>query len=125
MKNLNNKRPAKDSAPNHRALFNILGAAMLVMGIACAGIIIWTEQNRSARRSEPSTSDGWKDGTLSSEDSRTSTRQSEMLVGKVGALIAYWWRRSRDLDSPEGVAMMFAMVSVLAALGCFVVADRL
>ena len=99
---------------------------MLAMGIVSAGMVVWTEQHRSAKRSETSSSDsGWKDQTLSSEDSKTSTRQSEMLVGKVGVLIAHWWRRFADLASPEGIAMMFAMISVVAAFGCFVVADRL
>jgi hypothetical protein len=126
MKNLNDRRPVTGSSLRQRALFNILGAVMLVMGIVSAGMVVWTEQHRSAKRPETSSSDsGWKDDTLSSEDSKTSTRQSEMLVGKVGVLIAYWWRRSAELDSLEGVAMMFAMISVLAAFGCFVVADRL
>jgi hypothetical protein len=115
----------KGSPLRQRALFNVLGAVFLVLGIVSAGLVVWTEQHRSARRSETNSSDsGWKDDTLSSDDSKTSMRQSEMLVGKVGALIAYWWRRSAELATPEGVAMMFAMISVLAAFGCFVVADR-
>ena len=126
MKNLNGRRPVTGSSLSKRALFNIFGAVLLAMGIVSAGMVVWTEQHRFARRSETSSSDsGWKDETLSSEDSKTSTRQSEMLVGKVGALIAYWWRRFADLASPEGIAMMFAMISVVAAFGCFVVADRL
>jgi len=126
MKNLNGRRPVTGSSLSKRALFNIFGAVLLAMGIVSAGMVVWTEQHRSTKRSETSSSDnGWKDETLSSEDSKTSTRQSEMLVGKVGALIAYWWRRFADLASPEGIAMMFAMISVLAAFGCFVVADRL
>jgi hypothetical protein len=126
MKNLKERRPVTGSSLRRRALCNILGAVMLAMGIVSAGMVIWNEQSRSARRSGTSSSDsGWKDDSLSSEDSKTSTRQSEMLVGKVGALIAYWWRRSTELASPEGVAMMFAMISVLAAFGCFFFADRL
>jgi hypothetical protein len=126
MKNLKERRPPTGSTLRRRALLNILGALMLAMGIVSAGIVVWTEQHRSGGRSEASSSDnGWKDNTLSSEDSKTSTRQSEMLVGKVGALIAYWWRRSTELASPEGVTMMFAMISVLAAFACFVFADRL
>ena len=126
MKNLKGRRPVTGSSLRRRALFNILGAVMLAMGIFSAGMVVWSEQHRSARRSETSSSNsGWADNTLSSEDSKTSTRQSEMLVGKVGALIAYWWRRSADLASSEGVAMTFAMISVLAAFGCFVLADRL
>ena len=125
MKNLKGRRAVAGSL-RRRALFNILGAVMLAMGIISAGMVVWTEQHRSARRSETSSSDsGWKDDSLSSEDSKTSTRQSEMLVGKVGASIAYWWRRSTELVSPEGLAMMFAMISVLAAFGCFVLADRM
>ena len=116
----------KGSPSRRRALFKVLGALFLVLGIVSAGLVVWTEQHRSAKRSETTSSDsGWKDDTLSSDDSKTSLRQSEMLVGKVGALIAYWWRRSAGLDSHEGVATMFAMISVLAAFGCFVVADRL
>ena len=126
MKNLNGRRPVTGSSLSKRALFNIFGAVLLAMGIVSAGMVVWTEQHRSAKRSETSSSDsGWKDQTLSSEDSKTSTRQSEMLVGKVGVLIVYWWRRFADLASPEGIAMMFAMISVVAAFGCFVVADRL
>jgi len=116
----------KGSLSRQRTLFKVLGAVFLVLGIVSAGLVVWTEQHRSARRSETNSSDsGWKDDTLSFDDSKTSMRQSEMLVGKVGALIAYWWHRSAELDSPEGVAMIFAMISVLAAFGCFVVADRL
>src|SRR6516164_11223451 len=125
MKNLNDRRPVGGSSLRKRALLNFLGAVMLVIGNVSAGIVVWTEQHRSARSLETLSSDsGWKDDTLSSEDSKTSARQSEMLVGKVGALIAYWWRRSRELASPEGVAMTCAMISVLAAFGCFVLADR-
>ena len=125
MKNLEGRRAVAGSL-RRRALFNILGAVLLAMGVISAGMVVWSEQHRSARRSDTSSSDsGWKDDSLSSEDSKTSTRQSEMLVGKVGALIAYWWHRSTELSSPEGVAMMFAVISVLAAFGCFVFADRL
>jgi hypothetical protein len=126
MKNLNGKRPVRGSSLRQRALLNFLGAVMLVMGIVSAGMVVWTEQHRLARRSERSSSEGgWKDDTLSSEDSKTSMRQSEMLAGKAGALIAYWWHRSVQLASPEGVSMLFAIICVLAAFGCFVVADRL
>jgi hypothetical protein len=126
MKNLNDRRPVRGSSLRQRALLNFLGAVTLVIGIVSAGIVVWTEQHRSARSPETLSSDsGWKDDTLSSGDSKTSARQSEMLVGKVGALIAYWWRRSVELGSPEGVAMTFAVISVLAAFGCFVAADRL
>jgi hypothetical protein len=104
----------------------MLGVVMLLTGVVSAGIAVWMEHDLSTKRSESSNADGgWKDDTLSPEDSKISSRQSEMLYGKVGALLAYCWRRCAELDSPEGFAIIFATISTLAALGCFVVANRL
>jgi hypothetical protein len=114
----------KDLGPNRRrAILNILGIVLIMVGALSAGGAIWMDS--SSRHSEAAAGDnGWKDDTLSSEDSKISSRQSEMLLGKAGALIAYAWRRLMQLGSPEGVTIVLAMVSALAALGCFAAANR-
>jgi hypothetical protein len=47
-----------------------------------------------------------------------------MYFGKVGVLIATWFRRWEELKVSERWAIMIASGSVLAALICFVVATR-
>jgi uncharacterized membrane protein YbaN (DUF454 family) len=110
----------------HRTIFDILGFLMLFLGILSAGVAVWSGQDRSASRLEtPSADNGWKDDTLSPEDSKSSSRQSEVLSGKFGTLLTYWWRRCAEAVSTQGFAMILAMISVLVALFCFVVANRL
>jgi hypothetical protein len=122
---VNHKISGPKSSLTRRAIFDILGFLMLFLGILSAGLAVWSQQDRSARRSEAhSTDNGWQDDTLSSEDSKTSSRQSEMLSGKFGALLAYWWRRCAQTVSSQGFAITFAMISLLAALFCFVIANR-
>jgi hypothetical protein len=95
---------------------------MLFLGILSAGVAVWSGQDRSTKRLEaPNTDNGWIDDTLSPEDSKTSSRQSEMLSGKFGTLLASWWRRCVEAISTQG----FAMISLLVALFCFLVANRL
>jgi hypothetical protein len=79
----------------------------------------------STRPSESVAGDnGWKGDTLSPEDSKSSSRQSEMLFGKVGALIAYGWRWCAQLGSLKRFAIILAIFSTFAAWGCFAVAKR-
>jgi hypothetical protein len=99
---------------------------MLFLGILAAGMAVWSGQDRSTRRLEaPGAESRWRDDTLSSEDSKSASRQSEMLGGKFGTLLAYWWRRCVDAVSTQGFAMIFATISLFVALFCFVVANRL
>jgi hypothetical protein len=123
---MNDKISGPRSSLTHRTIFDLLGFLMLFLGILSAGIAVWSEQDRSTKRLEtPSAENSWKDDTLSPEDSKSSSRQSEMLSGKFGTLLAYWWRRCVEAVSTQGFAIIFAMISLLAALFCFLVANRL
>jgi hypothetical protein len=121
---MNQNSSQKDLGPNHRReVLNILGIVLLVAGALSAGGAIWMDS--STRHSESAAGDnGWKDDTLSPEDSKMSSRQSEMLLGKAGALITYAWRQCAQLGSPEGFAIILALISTFAALGCFAAARR-
>ncbi|HEY5234243.1 MAG TPA: hypothetical protein VIK35_11980 [Verrucomicrobiae bacterium] len=82
------------------------GVAILVLGIAGAGIVHWL---------------GTRDADLSGDASmagfnKPEERQMEILYGKSGELIEDW---SNDLKQPGTQAVIIAAVSVIIASGCF------
>jgi hypothetical protein len=113
----------ESSLPKRRLVVNRVGIFVLLFGLVSAGIIYWSGESRSARQ-EKTTESGSHDDTLSFEDSKTSSRGTEMYFGKAGVLIATWFRRWEELKVSERWAIMIASGSVLAALICFVVATR-
>jgi phosphotransferase system glucose/maltose/N-acetylglucosamine-specific IIC component len=109
---------------SQRSLVNRVGIFVLFIGMVSAGIVYWSGESRSAKQEEV-TESGSYDDTLSSENSKTSSRGTEMYFGKVGVLIAAWFRRWEELKDSERWAIMIASGSVFVGLICFVVATRL
>jgi hypothetical protein len=121
------KLPAASSSLKNRAeLIKTLGVIVLVVGVVSASIVYWSGQKRLAAQSnnrETSVVDsGWKDGTLSPEDLKGSSRPIEMNYGKVAVLVLSWLHWWEQLKPHESLALIIATISTLTALGCFIVA---
>ncbi len=107
------------SAFRHAAMLNTVGVIVLLFGIGSAIFVYRPGQNHPA----PATAPGdWQDSSLSLIDSKTSTRDIELYGGKLEVLIV----KCLDwLHRPESQAIIIVTISVLIALGCFLVARRL
>jgi len=105
---------------------NRLGIFILLLGVVCAGTVYWTGKNRLASRSHgwETVDNGSRDDTLSFEDSKTSSRSTEMNFGKVGVLVSIWFRRWEGLEDFERLAIMIEVSSLLGASTCFLIANR-
>jgi hypothetical protein len=110
-----------------RRLINRLGIATFLVGLACAGGVYLTGKNQMARHStdQPAVDSDSRDDTLSFEDSKTSSRSTEIYFGKIGVLFSTWFRRWEQLDGLQRLAILIATSSVLATLICFLLACRL
>ncbi len=117
----------KDSLATRRLVVNRLGIFILLLGVVCAGTVYWTGKNRLASRSHgwETVDNGSRDDTLSFEDSKTSSRSTEIYFGKVGVLVSIWFRRWEELEDFERLAIIIEVSSVLAASICFLIAKRL
>jgi hypothetical protein len=110
-----------------RLVVNRLGIFILLLGVVCAGTVYWTGKNRLASRLHDgeTVASGSRDDTLSFEDSKTSSRSTEMYFGKVGVLVSIWFRRWEGLEDFERLAIMIEVSSVFGASTCFLIANRL
>lgn len=103
----NDKTPSSVSSSNRRARrFRITGVIVLVLGIACAGIIYWL---------------GTRSPDLSGDLSMTgydkpAERQMEILYGKQGEMIEDF---ANDLKQPGTQAVIIVVTATLVAVGCF------
>ena len=62
-----------------RSALNLLGIILLVFGIGGAGILYWAGKSRSpgrVMRETPTAENGWKDSTLSPDDTKGSSGES-------------------------------------------------
>lgn len=107
-----------------RAALNTLGVVVLLLGITCAGLVYWSGQNRSAARSKASADGDWRDQSLSTEDSKASTRDVEEYYGQLGMFALRLEDWFANLGRPGPLAGLIATVAALAALGCFTAAHR-
>ena len=82
-------------------------------------------RNQLAREEIFETGGSWKDGTLSPEDTKGSSRTTEMNFGKIGVLVAGWLHRFEKLKPHQTLAFVIAAMTVLIAISCFVIAQRL
>jgi hypothetical protein len=105
---------------------NRLGIFILLLGVVCAGTVYWTGKNRLASRSHDreTIDSGSRDDTLSFEDSKTSSRSTEMYFGKVGVLVSIWFRSWEGLEDFERWAITIEVSSILGASICFFIANR-
>ena len=118
-----------DALIRRRNALNLLGIIVLVSGIGGAGILYWTGKGRSPvqamNRGTPTVENGWKDSTLSPDDTKGSFRDAELLYGKVGALIVSFWRRCEQFFSnPASGAAVIGLISAVLAFLCFLMAYR-
>ena len=118
-----------DALIRRRNALNLLGIIVLVSGIGGAGILYWTGKGRSPvqamNRGTPTVENGWKDSTLSPDDTKGSSRDVELLYGKVGALvISSWHRYELFFSSPASGATVIGLSSAVLAFLCFLVASR-
>jgi hypothetical protein len=128
---VNDKTPIPSSPLERRAeLLKTFGVAVLVLGFIAASIIYWNGEKRSAIGShhdrEPSDLESsWKDGTLSPEDTKGSSRTIEMNYGKVAVLIVNWLHWWEELKPHQWLAFVIATSATLVAMGCFFIANHL
>jgi hypothetical protein len=127
---VNDQMPVQSSSLKGRAeLLKTVGVAVLVLGLIASSILFWVGEgtfvtsSRGQQISEPG--DTWKDGTLSPEDTKGSSRTTEMNFGKIGVLVAGWLHRLEELKPHQMLALVIAAMALLIAIPCFVIAPRL
>ena len=107
------------SAFRHAVAVNTVGVIVLLVGIGSAALVYRLGQNRPTTSS---TNSDWKDSSLSLTESKTAARDIELYGGKVQVLMVKWMEW---LQRPVSLSIIIATVSVLIALGCFLVTRRL
>jgi hypothetical protein len=127
---VNDKLPVQSSSLKRRVeLLKTVGVAVLVLGLIVSSILYWVgEENlatssRGQAISKPGGS--WQDGTLSPEDTKGSSRTTEMNFGKIAVLVAGWLHRWEELKPHQMLAIVIAAMATLIAVVCFVLAQRL
>ena len=115
---------------SHRVeFFKTLGVAILVLGLVAASVVYLSGEKPSVSgplwESTPEQTSSWKDGTLSPEDLKGSSRAIEMNYGKVAVLILDWLHHWQELKPHQWLALAIATGAILIAAGCFLAARRL
>ena len=90
----------------HGRRLRIIGVAILLLGMAGAGIVCWLGTRAADLSDDPSMA-GFN---------RSEERQMAILYGKSGELIEDW---SNDLKQPGTQTVIIAAVSVISASICF------
>jgi hypothetical protein len=127
---VNDKMPTRSSPWQRNAeLWKTAGVAVLVLGFVAAGIIYWSGEKSLTRASDDRQTSAdetrWKDGSLSPEDLKGSSRTIEMNYGKVSVLIVNWLHRFEQLKPHQLLALLVATIATLVAVTCFFIASRL
>jgi len=112
---------------NGRLVARWVGILLLLLGLGSAGVVYAVGESHFARlaHDQDTVHIDSRDDTLSFEDSKTSSRGTEMYFGKVGVLMATWFHQWEELKGFERLAIMIAASSVLASSICLLVANRL
>ena len=109
--------------------FKTLGVAILVLGLVAASVVYLSGEKHSAsdplKERPPEQTSSWKDGTLSPEDLKGSSRTIEMNYGKVAVLILDWLHHWQELKPHQWLAIAIATSAILIAACCFLAAGRL
>ena len=100
--------PIQSSSLKRRAeLLKTVGVAVLVLGLIVSSILYWGAEENPVTSSDPKEiselAGSWKDGTLSPEDTKGSSRTIEMNYGKIAVLVAGWLHRWEELK-PQSTA---------------------
>jgi hypothetical protein len=127
---VNDKMPVQSSSLKRRAeLLKTVGVAVLVLGLIVSSILYWGAAENPVTSSDPKQrselAGSWRDGTLSPEDTKGSSRTIEMNYGKIAVLVAGWLHRWEELKPQQLLAILIAATATLIAIGCFVIAARL
>ena len=91
---------------------NRLGLLILLVGLGSAGFI-WGNQDRLDRQDREGAS------ALAPEDSRRYTHDVEQYYGETGLLVDKWTRWFGGLAHGKALAKTIAVLSLVAASGCF------
>jgi hypothetical protein len=77
---------------NRRLVARWVGSVLLLLGLGSAGVVYAIGESHSARlaHDQDIVHIDSRDDTLSFEDSKISSRVTEMYFGKVGVLMATW-----------------------------------
>jgi hypothetical protein len=116
---VNDNPPTPNLSATRRKASYAIGIVVLLLGLAIAAIVYRTGQSRSVPQSNAA--GDWRDSTLSTQDSKVSSRDVELYYGKVGMLVVKlqdWSKR------PESRAVLIATISTLTSLACFRAAHR-
>ena len=101
---------------NKKPSLNTAGWLVLILGCAIALFVYWSGGNHS---------DGaYSDSPLATQDSKSSSRDVAMVSGQLGVWMAEWSDWVAGWKPSTMPALIIAAVSVVAALGCFAVANR-
>lgn len=103
---------------SRRSLLNYIGIAILLAGMGVGEFIYWRSLQGSSRNDD-------EDTFATQYDSRGYERAMQMNVGTFGMIIDQWLRAAGKLKEPRPLAITIAVVSMIAAGGCFLVATRL
>jgi hypothetical protein len=105
------------STISRRSLLNYIGIFILMIGVGVAEFIYWRSLHGDAG------SDG-ENPLLSQYDSRVYQREIQMYTGTFGLIMDEWSRAAAKLGEPKPLAITIAVLSMLAAGGCFLAASR-
>jgi hypothetical protein len=100
-----------------RTLLNEIGILILVVGF-CVGGLIYRSAPPDAGGSSANVA--VDDSSLPPEDTRRYAHDTEMNFGKLGLLMDEGKRAAAKLGEPKPLAFSVAVVSIIAAAGCFV-----
>jgi len=115
----------KNLLSKRRLVVRWIAVVVLLLGLVSAGVAYSVGKSHSARLGQETVGIDSRDDTLSFDDSKTSSRGTEIYFGKVGVLLATWFHHWEELKGFERLAIMIAASSVLASSICFLVANRL
>jgi hypothetical protein len=103
------------SATSQRSLLNYIGVAVLIAGMATGEFIYWRSLGRDTDTGDAG----------SPYESRVYEQTIERTTGVFGLLMDQWSRSVAKLAEPRPLAITIAVVSMLAAGGCFLTASRM
>jgi hypothetical protein len=117
----------KNLLSKRRLVVRWVGIMVLLLGLVSAGVVYSVGKSHSAKPAfgQERVDIDSRDDTLSFDDSKTSSRGTEMYFGKVGVLLATWFHHWEELKGFERLAIIIAASSVLASSICFLVTNRL
>lgn len=103
---MNSLTTGTDSSGKGRGRLRMIGVLVLLLGLGGAGAVYWTGSPPVDLSADPATA----------RDYKTETRDIEINFGKMGLILN---DLMTDLERPGTQAGIIALVSILAASGCF------